>query len=206
MKKILLAAALLGVSACAPLPKGYDWKETFDADSRANIDSLSDDERCALTDADVAENETAPATETVFVDWKEAGIRMSLPWNPAWGTKKYKTGPWRYDGLQGAFGPLEEAASGPCDNLLISSYGVEKASIGLLDLQKNASIANAKAYQVGSKKALSFEQNLPGEGVAKILAAEVPGGTVVFYGKTARDIGIFEGIVRTMDATALQNL
>lgn len=204
-RTIFLSAAILCLSACSsPLPKGYDWQETFDADKRVNIDSLSDAQRCALTEADVKENKAAPATETVFIDWKEAGIRMNLPWNPTWGTTKYKTGPWRYDGLQGAFGPLE-LATGPCPNLLISAYGVEKKKDSLLDLQKDPSHTNLKAYIVGTKKALRFDEGVVG-GTAKSLATEVSGGTLVFYGQTEQDISIFETIVQTLDTTALGNL
>jgi len=202
-KRLLSIAALLCVGACSS-PNASGWEKTFADDPRIDIDSLSDMERCAFTDEEVKGNVASAPTGNLHIDWKEAGVRMSIPWNPLWGTKTYKTAPWRNDGVYAAFGPLRPA-TGSCKNLLVSAYGAEKNVQSLLDIQKDATFNNLKAYIVGTKKALRYEAT-SAAGTLKNLAVEVPGGTIIFYGETEADIAVFENIVRTMDTTTLGNL
>ncbi len=202
---LVVTAALLSITACNSSSNVSGWEDTFARDPRIDIDSLSDAERCSLTEADVKESNIDSPTQNVFVDWKEAGVRMSIPWNPQWGTTKYKTAPWRNDGLSGAFGPLELAV-GPCDNLLISSYWVGKGPATLLELQKDPTYSGLKAYIIGTKKALRYEQGMLGRDNVKTVAVEVSGGTILFYGYTEADVAMFENVIRTMDTTTLQKL
>lgn len=135
---------------------------------------------------------------TVPVTWKEAGVALHVPWNPAWGTDHYKDAPWWLsDEMTARFGQFERTIEA-CDSLSPSWYTYINAStLGqAAQTLSNAGVSGTRST-VGTRNVLEYASDGMG-GLTKNILVEIPFGTMTFIGKTDEDIALFKKMIESM--------
>lgn len=188
MNKALVVLGVLTLCACAPVSKPTtepspssaasstaDWRTIFEADKRTDISTI---EQTELTNA-MQRPIRADVAMWVPYENPSLGIRVEFPWNPAWGSQKFKVLPyeeWEEEGDRiFSFGPLEEAMEGPAwflsryDNMIITPP--RPAADIIAEASGNTEITDVESLVIGKLSVVKVR----GGGFCDSVWFEIPG-------------------------------